>query len=846
MRVVVDMQGAQSGSRYRGIGRYTRSLIQELARQASGRHEVWLVLNAQLPEGIEDLRLIFEPLIPTERIRIFRVPCSQGTQAWSTHAAEMIREDFLAKLGPDVVLVSSIFETHWENAVTSIGAVAGEFRTAAILFDLIPLIYQKQYLVSADLREYYFRKVDWLKRADLLLAISKSSQREGIENLGLKADQIVNVSAAVGQQFSRKAGDALRAPELLSRLGIVRDIVMYAPGGFDFRKNFARLIEAYGIIPGAVRNKHQLVIVSKLTSMQRRTIEHLGRKLGLRADELVLTDYVSDEDLVTLYTMAKLFVFPSLHEGFGLPLLEAMACGAPVIGSNCTSIPEVIGRDDALFDPYDVSAISRKLQQALAEPHFLDSLRQHSVRQAAQFSWRRSANLALTALEELHARRGSSQEQPADRARQLIDSIAKLGAMPHSDAQLRDAANCIAFNTGHSTPQLLLDISTLVQSDARSGIQRVVRSLLREFLRTPPTKWDVSPIYWDEGIYRYASRFANDLFGGKQFEEDAPVQFCQDDVYLALDLNMHLTGEVHETHRLLRLWGIRLFFVVYDILPIKRPDWWAKEAALMFSSWFENIKEVSTGLICISQTVAGEVDKWIKQNPCKRPGVSPRISYFHLGADLISSLPSRGIPDSAPVILSALDKRRSFLIVSTLDPRKGHLQALDAFDQLWADGIDVNLVFVGQRGWNVDQLVNRIERHRELNRRFFWLQAISDEYLEKIYAASTCLIAASEDEGFGLPLIEAAQHQLPMIVRDIPVFREVTADHAYYFSGLTPEDLARSVTEWLTLFAQGEHPKSEQMPWLTWRQSAQQLVQQLSRPDPGSSPDSTVVGRLSG
>ncbi|WP_115760418.1 glycosyltransferase, partial [Escherichia coli] len=89
--------------------------------------------------------------------------------------------------------------------------------------------------------------------------------------------------------------------------------------------------------------------------------------------------------------------------------------------------------------------------------------------------------------------------------------------------------------------------------------------------------------------------------------------------------------------------------------------------------------------------------------------------------------------------------------------------------------------------------------HAERNRRLFWLDGVSDEYLEKIYAASDCLIAASEGEGFGLPLIEAAQHKLPIIARDIPVFREVAGNHALYFSGATPDTLANAVKEWLTL-----------------------------------------------
>jgi glycosyltransferase involved in cell wall biosynthesis len=111
-----------------------------------------------------------------------------------------------------------------------------------------------------------------------------------------------------------------------------------------------------------------------------------------------------------------------------------------------------------------------------------------------------------------------------------------------------------------------------------------------------------------------------------------------------------------------------------------------------------------------------------------------------------------------------------------------------------------------------------------LNKRLFWLDGISDEYLEKTYAASSCLIAASYGEGFGLPLIEAAQHKLPIIARDIAVFREVAEEHAYYFRGLLPEELAHAVKAWLSLFDMQQHPKPEQLSWLTWKESANQLI----------------------
>jgi glycosyltransferase involved in cell wall biosynthesis len=157
---------------------------------------------------------------------------------------------------------------------------------------------------------------------------------------------------------------------------------------------------------------------------------------------------------------------------------------------------------------------------------------------------------------------------------------------------------------------------------------------------------------------------------------------------------------------------------------------------------------------------------------------------------MAGSVPSVGLPSNVDYVMSVLDSRVTFLMVGTIEPRKGQKQTLEAFDLLWNQQIDVNLVIIGKQGWLIDELIEKIRGHSELNRRLFWLEGISDEYLEKVYAASTCLIAASEGEGFGLPLIEAAQHKLPIIARDIQVFREVAGEYAFYFSGLEAELLA--------------------------------------------------------
>jgi glycosyltransferase involved in cell wall biosynthesis len=124
--------------------------------------------------------------------------------------------------------------------------------------------------------------------------------------------------------------------------------------------------------------------------------------------------------------------------------------------------------------------------------------------------------------------------------------------------------------------------------------------------------------------------------------------------------------------------------------------------------------------------------------------------------------------------------------------------------------------------------VDRLRRHPQLGRRLFWLQGLSDQALQRLYADCTCLLVPSEGEGFGLPLIEAASHALPVLARDLPVFREVAQQHAAYFSGLEPAALAGAVRAWLERHAQDGNPASSGMPWMTWRDNVAALLQVLA------------------
>jgi glycosyltransferase involved in cell wall biosynthesis len=831
VRIVLDLQGAQGDSRFRGIGRYTLSLAQAIVRHR-GDHEIILALSDLCPDTIEPIRGLFDGQLAQANIRVWQAPgpvrSSRPTNGWRRAAAGRIREAFIDSLEPDVVHVSDLFGGFIDDVVSGVGAADAKYLTTVSIYDLIPLLNPASYFASNPGYERHFRDaVRQAKRASGWLAISESSAREARDNLGLDAGSVVNISAACDPIFNKVAVSREVEGRLRARFDLARPYVMYS-GGSDARKNLDRLIHAYADLPSGVRRSHQLVLVGKMPAQRVDALQATALGLGLRPDEVRILGYVEDDDLVLLYNLCALFVLPSLHEGFGLPALEAMSCGAAVIAGNASSLPEVIRWPDAMFDPFDVASMSATMGRALTDGAFRGELIRRGLEQARAFSWDDSARRAIAAFERFHERRTSADASgtavPTDSAVRLVGEVRSIPGRP-DDQDLVATARAIAMNHPETNePRLLVDVSSLVEADRRTGIQRVGRSMLTWLPRQLPAASRMEPVFATSNgrRYRLARPAGPDNTMGPVIATDVVLDPRPGDMFLGLDLHHRVVSSQSEFYAELRRLGIPVYFVVYDLLPVLTPERFKLSVQRGHRRWLE-VVSTADGAVCISRAVADELRVWMSANEPDR--YRPfRIGWFHLGADIQHSDPTSGLPDDAAETLRKLTSRPTFLLVGTIEPRKGHVQTLDAFEGLWGDQADVNLVFVGKQGWLLEPFFARLRDHPELGRRLFWLDGVSDEYLEQIYRAVTCLIAPSEGEGFGLPLIEAAQHRTPIIARDIPIFREVAGDHALYFDGLDASTLADAVRGWLSLWRDGLHPRSDDVPWLTWEESAGQLV----------------------
>ena len=416
MRIVIDLQGAQSpSSRKRGIGRYSLSLVRALL-ESNGGHEFHLFLNGAFAESAEEIRLSFSDLLPKESIHVWKPPLvGEDIKIYQDPGlyavAALSRELVIDLLKPDFVLVTSLFEGLRDNSVVETGKTPKNYLTAVVLYDLIPLRLSDIYLQDAEVARWYHSRIEQLKKFNLLLSISEFSRVEALQFLPFDSDEVVNISTAT--DFNRFMPLSIqRGEELDFRLHykLPKRFILYT-GGIDHRKNLNKLISAFALIPEEIRSEFQLAIVCSIEADILLQMKSFVLSQGIDPQSVVFTGYISEGDLLTLYNLSDFVVFPSIYEGFGLPILEAMACGKAVIVSNTSSMPEVVGNVRALFDPSDTKSICNLMVKVARDIDFRKSLEKYSLIQASKFTWDGVAQRAIDAMVAMEATKRSVENR---------------------------------------------------------------------------------------------------------------------------------------------------------------------------------------------------------------------------------------------------------------------------------------------------------------------------------------------------------------------------------------------------------------------------------------------------
>jgi glycosyltransferase involved in cell wall biosynthesis len=229
---------------------------------------------------------------------------------------------------------------------------------------------------------------------DAVITVSRQSCQDLIKYLPVNPKKINVIPEAASLHF-HPLNEAEYLPAL-ERHGIRRPYIL-SVGSLEPRKNLLRLLEAYARLEGS---RPSLVIAGARNYWKSSPVVETVSRLGLE-QHVRFTGYVEDADLPALYSAASLFVFPSLYEGFGLPVLEAMACGTPVVTSSVSSLPEVAGDAALLVDPRDVDAIASAMRRILDDSDLAADLRARGLARAAQFSWERTARETLAVYEKV-------------------------------------------------------------------------------------------------------------------------------------------------------------------------------------------------------------------------------------------------------------------------------------------------------------------------------------------------------------------------------------------------------------------------------------------------------------
>lgn len=459
LRIGIDVRGLEvETSRRRGIGRYVCNLIRALAGQASN-HQI-VLYGDNLPWNVTHLT----PLIERSNVRYVTYH--------PTFANEL---DVLLLTDPVPVMTGRSLLPYPLNGLPC----------ATVFYDLIPLAFEQQYLQSNPVlqREYHERLEELKGIAAVFLTISRFVAEDLKARLHVPANRIEPIMGGLDEVFVTPP-ESHEVTEVLRRSAISEPYFFYT-GGADYRKNLHSLINAFDRVRRISQRQIKLVLAGEFTERWRREFAKSPQYRD-SSRNIITLGYVSDDDLRSLYAGATAFVFPSLYEGFGLPALEAMASGCPVIASDGSSLKEIVHDAGVLVNPESPDDIAQAMLHLLSEPAVADQLRSKGISRAKEFSWNDVAARTLTALNRI-ARTGRQLTAPTRRLRVLIQNRPDALGAPGGDTVVMEElyralrAHDVNVDAASGSPDLSnVDIVHLVNLTVAATGKEVSQNALRQ------------------------------------------------------------------------------------------------------------------------------------------------------------------------------------------------------------------------------------------------------------------------------------------------------------------------------------------------------------------------------
>lgn len=372
MRIGIDIRSLQTGSRFAGIGTLTYNLVCAICNIDKENEYLFFA-----DEGIE-LSTVDRLVEETGKKLVLLSHFVCKDFKWDILLSELSGPTVFFREKIDILIIPSLFES---NIPVTMHTVSG--KVFLVMYDLIPLIFKNDYFARFPLwwKHWYSYQLRNVSKADYIFAISECTKRDVVEYLGYSEDRIKVIYGGVNEYYK---SDKIPIWTIKDSFAISNRYLLTV-GCNDNRKNTEGLIKAFGLF-SRQNDGYQLVVAGIISAESKCRFKNIAGEYGVE-ERVVFTNYINETELVGLYRGASLFVFPSFYEGLGLPVLEAMACGIPVIASNNSSIPEIVDKAGILVDPYNIEQIAKAIERVLSDTALRYELKVKGLERSKQFSW---------------------------------------------------------------------------------------------------------------------------------------------------------------------------------------------------------------------------------------------------------------------------------------------------------------------------------------------------------------------------------------------------------------------------------------------------------------------------